>query len=93
VGGKSGAAKDVPPFMIMAGVRDKDVVITPNVIGLKRHNFPNEVIEAITGAYKAIHNHRPLGEALAEVEAQWPDVPEVQLLARFYRDSERGVYR
>jgi UDP-N-acetylglucosamine acyltransferase len=93
VGGMSGAAKDVPPFMIMAGVRDKDVVITPNVIGLRRHNFAPEVIEAITGASRAIHNHRPLAEALAEAESQWPDVPEVARLVAFYRESERGVYR
>ena len=93
VGGKSGPAKDVPPFMIMAGVRDKDVVLAPNVVGLRRHNFSAAAIEAITGAYRGIHNHKPLAEALAEVEAQWPDVPEVATLVKFYRDSERGVYR
>lgn len=93
VGGMSGVAKDVPPFIIMAGVRDKDVVTAPNTIGLRRHNFPSETIEAISGAFKAIHNHRPLAECLAEAESQWPGVPEVMELVKFYRDSERGVYR
>jgi UDP-N-acetylglucosamine acyltransferase len=93
VGGKSGAAKDVPPFMIMAGVRDKDVVITPNVVGLRRHGFPQATIDAINGAFRAIHNHRPLAEVLAEVEERWPQIEEVATLVRFYRDSERGVYR
>jgi UDP-N-acetylglucosamine acyltransferase len=93
VGGKSGPAKDVPPFMMMAGVRDKDVVIAPNVVGLRRHDFPAHVIEAITGAYRRIHSHRLLADCLAEAEAEWPGVEEVARLVRFYRDSERGVYR
>jgi UDP-N-acetylglucosamine acyltransferase len=93
VGGMSGAAKDVPPFMIMAGVRDKDVIITPNVIGLRRHGFSPEIIEAISGAHKQIHNHRPLAEVLAEVDRSWPEVEQVKELTDFYRQSERGVYR
>ncbi|MDR2455621.1 MAG: acyl-ACP--UDP-N-acetylglucosamine O-acyltransferase [Deltaproteobacteria bacterium] len=93
VGGKSGPAKDVPPFMIMAGVRDKDVVITPNVVGLRRHDFSQASINAITSSFKSIHNHRPLAEALAEAEENHPGIPEVAELVRFYRESERGVYR
>ena len=93
VGGMSGPSKDVPPFMLMVGVRDKDASITPNLVGLRRNNFPPEAVEAITGAWRALHNHRPLAEALGEVEAAWPGVEEVAHLVRFYRESERGVYR
>ncbi|MDR2441986.1 MAG: acyl-ACP--UDP-N-acetylglucosamine O-acyltransferase [Deltaproteobacteria bacterium] len=93
VGGMSGPAKDVPPYMIMAGVRDKDVVITPNLVGLRRHNFPAATIEAITNAYRAIHNHKPIAQALAEAEEKWGQVPEVANFINFYRHSERGVYR
>jgi UDP-N-acetylglucosamine acyltransferase len=93
VGGMSGPSKDVPPFMLMVGVRDKDTSITPNLVGLRRNRFSPEAIEAITGAWRTLHNHRPIAEVLAETEARWPDVEEVRTLVQFYRESERGVYR
>jgi UDP-N-acetylglucosamine acyltransferase len=93
VGGMSGPSKDVPPYMLMVGVRDKDASVTPNLVGLRRHQFPAGAIEAITGAWRAIHNHHPLAGVLAEVESRWPDVGEVRTLVAFYRESERGVYR
>jgi UDP-N-acetylglucosamine acyltransferase len=93
LGGMSGASKDVPPYMTMVGVRDKDVSITPNFVGLRRHEFTNETIEAIRGAYKIIHNHRPLPEVLSEADRAYPNVAEVSVLTAFYRNSERGVYR
>ncbi|MDR2367818.1 MAG: acyl-ACP--UDP-N-acetylglucosamine O-acyltransferase [Deltaproteobacteria bacterium] len=93
VGGMTGAAKDVPPFMIVAGVRDKDIVVTPNLIGLRRWGFSKESLEAIVGAHKIIHNHRPLAEVLAEADAAFPDSGEVKAITSFYRGSERGVYR
>jgi UDP-N-acetylglucosamine acyltransferase len=93
VGGMTGAAKDVPPFMIVAGVRDKDIVVTPNAIGLKRAGFSEQSLAAIAGAHKLIHSHKPLEEVLAEVDATFPDSEEVKILTSFYRNSERGVYR
>ncbi|MDR2387616.1 MAG: acyl-ACP--UDP-N-acetylglucosamine O-acyltransferase [Deltaproteobacteria bacterium] len=93
VGGMTGAAKDVPPYMIVAGVRDKDIVVTPNVIGLKRSGFSDESLKAIIGAHKLIHNHKPLVTVLAEAEEAFPDSEEVKIITSFYRESERGVYR
>jgi UDP-N-acetylglucosamine acyltransferase len=93
VGGMTGAVKDIPPFMILAGVRDKAVVVSPNTVGMKRRNFSEKAIEAINSAFKLLHNHRPLPEVLSELESLWPDVPEIKTLCDFYRSSERGVYR
>jgi UDP-N-acetylglucosamine acyltransferase len=93
VGGMTGATKDVPPYMIVAGVRDKEVVVTPNLVGLRRSGFSSEAIEAVVGAYKIIHNHKPLEEVLTEAEEAYPLSSEVKILTSFYRDSERGVYR
>jgi UDP-N-acetylglucosamine acyltransferase len=93
LGGMTGATKDVPPYMIAAGVRDKDMVITPNVVGLKRSGFTAEAIEAITEAFKLIHNRQPIAGVLAEVEEKYPEQKEVQIMLNFYRTSERGVYR
>ncbi|MDR0356678.1 MAG: acyl-ACP--UDP-N-acetylglucosamine O-acyltransferase [Deltaproteobacteria bacterium] len=93
LGGMTGATKDVPPYMIVAGVRDKDMVVTPNVVGLRRSGFSKEAVSAITGAFKMLHNHKPLAGVLEEVEAAYPDSEEVKVLTSFYRTSERGVYR
>jgi UDP-N-acetylglucosamine acyltransferase len=93
VGGMSGVVKDVPPFMILAGVRDKAVVVSPNSVGIKRRGFSEETLTAITGAFKLLHSHRPLSEVLQETEQTWPDFPEVAIITEFYRTSSRGVYR
>jgi UDP-N-acetylglucosamine acyltransferase len=93
VGGMSGVVKDVPPFMILAGVRDKAVVVSPNLVGMRRRDFSPESIEAVTGVFRLLHNHRPLSEVLDEAEKKWPDSEEVRTVLAFYRSSERGVYR
>ncbi|MDR1545359.1 MAG: acyl-ACP--UDP-N-acetylglucosamine O-acyltransferase [Deltaproteobacteria bacterium] len=93
VGGMSGPSKDVPPYMLLAGVRDKAAVSSPNVVGLKRRNFPPEVVDALVGAFRLLHNRRPLAQVLDEVDARWPDCQEIRTLTEFYRSSERGVYR
>ncbi|MDR1871530.1 MAG: acyl-ACP--UDP-N-acetylglucosamine O-acyltransferase [Deltaproteobacteria bacterium] len=93
VGGMSGVVKDAPPFMILAGVRDKAVVVSPNSIGIKRKGFSEESLAAITGAFKLLHTRQPLNEVLTEIEAQWPNCPETKVIVEFYRDSVRGVYR
>ncbi|MDR2421980.1 MAG: acyl-ACP--UDP-N-acetylglucosamine O-acyltransferase [Deltaproteobacteria bacterium] len=93
VGGMSGVVKDAPPYMILAGVRDKAVVVSPNSVGIRRRGFSEESLEAIAGAFKLLHTRQPLGEVLAEIEAQWPNCPETRVIVEFYRDSTRGVYR
>ncbi|MDR3154337.1 MAG: acyl-ACP--UDP-N-acetylglucosamine O-acyltransferase [Deltaproteobacteria bacterium] len=92
VGGMSGIVKDVPPFMIVAGIRDS-VSVTPNIVGLKRRNFSPEAIAAISGVFRILHNHRPLAAALADAEGKYSDSEEARAIIGFYRSSERGVYR
>ncbi|MDR1037701.1 MAG: acyl-ACP--UDP-N-acetylglucosamine O-acyltransferase [Deltaproteobacteria bacterium] len=92
VGGMSGIVKDVPPFMIVAGIRDT-VAVTPNIVGLRRRNFSPEAISAISGVFRLLHNHKPLAGVLAEAERQFPDSAEARAIMAFYRSSERGVYR
>ncbi|MDR2612498.1 MAG: acyl-ACP--UDP-N-acetylglucosamine O-acyltransferase [Deltaproteobacteria bacterium] len=92
VGGMSGIVKDVPPFMIVAGIRDS-VAVTPNLVGLRRRSFSPEAIAAISGVFRLLHNHRPLAACLAEAAGRYPDSPEARAIVEFYRSSERGVYR
>lgn len=93
IGGFSRVSKDVPPFMLFAGV-DNPIVSGPNILGLKRKNFSEETLEALKEAYRIIfRNHRPLAEVLAEAETAYPEDGNVAVLCRFFRESERGVYR
>ena len=45
VGGKTGVLKDIPPYVNASGDRAK--LFGLNTIGLKRHNFSDETIEAL----------------------------------------------
>jgi UDP-N-acetylglucosamine acyltransferase len=93
VGGMSGLAKDAPPFMIVAGVRDQAVVVSPNAVGMRRRGFSEEALSAIAGAFKLLHTRRPIKEVLAEIEETYPESKEALAIVEFYRDSIRGVYR
>ncbi|MDR2459928.1 MAG: acyl-ACP--UDP-N-acetylglucosamine O-acyltransferase [Deltaproteobacteria bacterium] len=92
VGGMTGLVKDVPPYMIAAGLRD-NVAISPNFVGLKRKGFPKEALEAIVGVHRIIHNHKPLNLVLDEALSSYPNSEEAKAIIEFYRSSERGVYR
>ncbi|MDR0548959.1 MAG: acyl-ACP--UDP-N-acetylglucosamine O-acyltransferase [Deltaproteobacteria bacterium] len=95
IGGMSGVVKDAPPYMILAGVRDQAVVVSPNAVGMRRRGFSETALEAIAGAFKLLRSHVPLKEVLAEIETKWPDSPEAAVIVDFYRGSSRGrgVYR
>ncbi|MDR2354462.1 MAG: acyl-ACP--UDP-N-acetylglucosamine O-acyltransferase [Deltaproteobacteria bacterium] len=92
IGGMSGVVKDVPPYMIFAGVRDKSV-LSPNVVGLKRRDFTPEQIEVITSLHRLLRGTQPLAGVLQEAEKLFPNSLEAQNIISFYRSSERGVYR
>ncbi|MDR3037812.1 MAG: acyl-ACP--UDP-N-acetylglucosamine O-acyltransferase [Candidatus Adiutrix sp.] len=94
LGGFSGASKDLPPYMAVAGEGRRLVLLGPNVVGLRRRGLPQAALDALKGAHHLIsRNHRPLAEVLAEAEAAYGPVPEVRTVLDFYRSSERGVYR
>jgi UDP-N-acetylglucosamine acyltransferase len=92
VGGMTGLVKDVPPFMIAAGLRDR-VALSPNYVGLRRKGFSKEAMDAITGVHRLLHNHKPLNGVLDEAIKAYPTSPEAGAIIEFYRSSERGVYR
>ncbi len=93
VGGASAVSMDVPPFASVAGNRAR--LYGLNSVGLERSGFPRETVNGLKRAFKALfHRKRPKEEALAEV-ADLPEaeLPEVQQLMTFLRESERGVVR
>ncbi len=84
--------QDIPPFVIAAGDRAK--LFGLNLVGLKRHNFSNEVIEALKKTYHiVIRSHLTTQEAILRVEKEIPLFPEVTQFLDFIRTSQRGVPR
>ena len=90
VGGVSGVGQDVPPYMLASGGRAKNY--GPNLIGLRRQGFDNEVIAALRAAYRRIwRSEMPKKEALESVEAEFGHLPPIRTLLEFVRGSERGI--
>lgn len=94
VGGMSGISKDIPPFMIAAGIRNAIRVSGVNKIGLRRAGFSNSTIRDIARAHVILfrENHL-LQDALEKVLAELPGCPEVARLVAFFRESSRSVAR
>jgi UDP-N-acetylglucosamine acyltransferase len=92
VGGKTGVSQDIPPFVLASGERAK--LFGLNIVGLKRHNFSNEVILALKKTYQlVIRSHLTIQEAMVRVEKEVPVYPEVKQFLEFVRNSQRGIPR
>ena len=92
VGGMTKIRQDVPPFMLCDMEGSAQKVIGPNVVGLKRRGFSNDVIGALKEAFRFIyHSGLNRSQALERVENDIEQIPEVKELVEFYRHSTRGV--
>jgi UDP-N-acetylglucosamine acyltransferase len=90
VGGCCKVRQDIVPFMLADG--DVAAPVFINKVGLERHGISEESINALKHAYKIIFRDTlPLADALAKVEAELPQTPEVKHLVSFIRNSERGI--
>ena len=90
IGGCCKVRQDIVPFMLADGDVAAPVMI--NRIGLERHGFSDEAINALKQAHRIIFREtHTMAEALAKVEKELPSLPEVQHLVAFIRASERGV--
>jgi len=92
IGGCSAVSKDIPPYTIAQGNHAK--LFGLNIIGLKRRNFSEKSINAITKAYRIIFRSQLLLDAaIKKVEAEVEDLPEVRNFIKFIKESERGICR
>jgi UDP-N-acetylglucosamine acyltransferase len=90
IGGCCKVRQDIAPYMLADG--DVAAPVFINKIGLERHGISEESINALKQAYKIIFRETlPLADALAKVEAELPQTPEVKHLVAFIRASERGI--
>jgi UDP-N-acetylglucosamine acyltransferase len=92
IGGVSGVAKDVPPFMIASGERAK--LYSLNLVGLKRKGFSPEQIRKLKKAYRLLfRSGLTLKDALDRVAEELAGASEVDELLEFIRASSRGICR
>jgi UDP-N-acetylglucosamine acyltransferase len=91
-GGNSMVSKDAPPFSRVAGDRARFVGL--NTIGLERRGFSPETIATLKHAFHVLFQSKlRLEPAIARVERECGDSPEVGRLLAFLRNSERGFIR
>ncbi len=92
IGGFSGVAQDVIPFMIASGERAK--LYGPNVIGLKRQGFSDETINILKKTYKILFREKnTLARAIEKLQQELPAIKEIQHIIDFIGKSERGICR
>ncbi len=95
IGGVSGLGLDVPPYVIVAGIRDRTRVSGINKVGLRRNGFSREVINNLDSIFRIIYRspNLLLKDALELARNEYPDCPEVQHMIEFFESSKRGVVR
>jgi len=93
IGGGSICTQDVLPFVKTVGNRPAETYGI-NTIGLERKGFTKETIEALQRAYRIlVRSKLKLADALARIESELGQYPEVRYLVEFVRTSKRGVIR
>ncbi|AKJ43036.1 acyl-ACP--UDP-N-acetylglucosamine O-acyltransferase [Pragia fontium] len=92
VGGCSGVAQDVPPYVIAQGNHATPFGV--NIEGLKRRGFEKDALHAIRNAYKLLYRSgKTLDEVKPEIEALAKEQPAVQAFVDFFSRSTRGLIR
>ena len=92
IGGSSGVNKDIPPYTMANGQRAK--LYGLNLVGLKRHNFSEDVLRDLKKAYRLIlRSSHTLEKAIEFAKNEIPNSPEVDHFIDFIKSSERGITR
>ncbi|MDD9338393.1 MAG: acyl-ACP--UDP-N-acetylglucosamine O-acyltransferase [Providencia heimbachae] len=95
VGGCSGVAQDVPPYVIAQGNHATPYGL--NLEGLKRRGFDKESLHAIRNAYKTLYRSgKSLEEAREEIAEMAKNNEHVKVFCDFLEDSaqsNRGIIR
>lgn len=91
IGGMTGVERDVVPFGMVTGNRAQ--LLGLNLIGLKRHGFPRDEINALRAAYRRLADETgTLADRMAAVEATYPDSALVkEMILALRQPTGRGV--
>ena len=88
----AGTSRDVPAYTMISGQPPSPKGI--NSEGLKRRGFSTEQVRNIRNAYRVVYRSGlKLTEAIAELEGQIADSPELELFVKSLKSSERGIIR
>lgn len=93
IGGKSGLRMDMPPYMLAFGAPGK--LYGPNLVGLRRHGFSRNTIQALKQCYRIMfRSGLTVADAIARIREEVEAAPEVENLIQFMQGrSKRGVTR
>jgi UDP-N-acetylglucosamine acyltransferase len=90
VGAVTKVTKDVLPYSKTEGNPARLYGI--NSVGLARRGFRTEAVASLRQAYRTLlQSQLTVTDAVARMEAQGPDTPEVRALLEFIRGARRGV--
>lgn len=90
IGGGFRAVKDVPPY-VLAG-QEPLAYQGLNIVGLRRRNFPQDVINTIEKAYQLIyHTQLNVTQALERIKSDLPQTDEIRHIVDFIEKSKRGI--
>jgi len=90
IGGCSKVVQDVLPFMLVDG--NPAETRTINKVGMERQGVTEAAQSALRQAYKMLFREGlTIPNALARIETELPQLPEIQHLVQFVRTSERGI--
>ncbi len=94
IGGGTLVGMDIPPYTISTGDRRDARLRGLNLVGLKRHNFSDEVIASLKKAYKIlVLSDLKLKDALERIRSEVPASPEIEHFTTFIETAQRGICR
>lgn len=94
IGGGTLVGMDIPPYTISTGDRRDARLRGLNLVGLKRHNFSDEVITSLKKVYKIlVLSDLKLKDALERIKNEVPSSPEVDHFITFVETAQRGICR
>jgi UDP-N-acetylglucosamine acyltransferase len=92
VGARARVSSDIVPYALVG--TEPLRVVSVNKVGLERRGFGAEQINSIKRAYKILFREGlSLNDALAKIDAEFPDDAPVKTLSDFVRGSEKGFLR
>lgn len=90
LGACSAVLQDIPPYVKAQGNRAKPFGL--NVVGLRRHGFSTEALQALKEAYRIVFaSDLNTSQALERLEAVRDFPSEVQPFIDFIKRSQRGI--
>ncbi len=92
VGGGFRVPQDIVPYAMVGGYPAR--IHGLNVVGLKRHNFPEETRQRLKESFRYLfRSGLNTQQALAEIRDNVPSTPEVDHLVEFIEKSRRGIIK